>query len=127
MWLMVQSFSLRNVQLVVGEPMYPSGQEHTGLWLITWQWAVGAQGSWYAQGFIQSLFSHAVWSGHSSLFEQPSANVASVDGVTIKNQTTFSEPTHIYLWKFAKKFVLKSSKFQYYSGDKLFVKSTKIS
>ena len=75
--------SLRSVQLVEGDPMYPSGHEHTAWWFITWQFAVGAHGLLYAQGLIQSLFSHAVWSGHSSLFAQPAANVASVEGVTI--------------------------------------------
>ena len=73
---------LRKVQLVVGDPIYPSGHEQTGRWFMTWQFAVGAHGSLYAHGFMQSLFSHAVWSGHSLLFAQPADKVASVDGVT---------------------------------------------
>lgn len=66
--------------------MYPSGHEQTAWWFITWQFAVGAHGLLYAHGLIQSLFSHAVWSGHSSLFAQPAANVASVDGVTVRKK-----------------------------------------
>lgn len=69
---------LRSLQSVVGEPMYPSGQVHLGVWLITLQMAVGAHGLPTAHGFMHWLFWHADQSGHSSLCEQPTARAGSV-------------------------------------------------
>ena len=57
----------RGLQSVRGDPMYPSGHVHFGLWLITLQIALGAQGFPSAQGLIHFVFSHALKSGHSSL------------------------------------------------------------
>ena len=75
---------LRNSQLVSGEPMYPSGHVQTGSWFTTRQFALGAHGLSYAQGFMHNLFLHAAWSGHSWLLAQPAAKVGSVGGATIK-------------------------------------------
>ena len=77
--------NLRSLQSVVGEPMYPSGQVHLGVWFITLQFAVGAHGLPTAHGFIHWLFLHAAQSGHSSLSEQPTAKAGSVGFCTIKN------------------------------------------
>jgi hypothetical protein len=47
---------LRGVHLVWGEPIYPLGQVHTGLWLTTLQLALGAQGLSTAHGLMHFLF-----------------------------------------------------------------------
>ena len=47
-----QFCDLRSLQSVVGEPMYPSGQVHLGVWLMTLQMAEGAQGLSTAHGFM---------------------------------------------------------------------------
>ena len=47
---------LRGVHLVCGEPIYPFGQVHTGLWLTTLQLALGAQGLSTAHGLMHFLF-----------------------------------------------------------------------
>jgi len=52
-------FDLRSLQSVVGEPMYPSGQVHLGVWLMTLQMAVGAHGLPTAHGLMHCLFWHA--------------------------------------------------------------------
>ena len=57
---------LRGLQSVSGDPIYPSGHVHSGLWLITLQIALGAQGFLSAQGLIHFVFSHALNNGHSS-------------------------------------------------------------
>ena len=58
--------NLRGLQSVSGEPIYPSGQVHSGSWFITLQIALGAHGFRSAQGFIHFVFSHALKRGHSS-------------------------------------------------------------
>ena len=68
----------RNLQSVVGDPMYPSGHVHIGLWLATLQVAVAAHGSLITHGLMQDLFSHAEWSGQSLSLEQPAGGGASV-------------------------------------------------
>ncbi len=50
---------LRGLHSVVGEPMKPSGQVHTGSCPTTRQVARGAQGSLTAHGLMQSSLSHA--------------------------------------------------------------------
>ena len=50
----------RGLQLVVGEPMYPSGQVQMARWLTARQCADGAQGC-SAQGFMHRLIGCIAW------------------------------------------------------------------
>ena len=51
---------LRNRQLVVGVPMYPSGHVQMGLCPTTLQLALGAHGRPAAHGLMHWRFRHAV-------------------------------------------------------------------
>ena len=62
--------------------MYPSGQVHSGSWLITLQIAVGAQGFSSAHGLIHCRFRHAVYRGHSSFSRHPTDKMGSVGNPT---------------------------------------------
>ena len=69
--------NLRGLQSVCGEPINPSGHVHNGLWFITRQIALGAQGLSSAHGFIHCRFRQAVYSGQSSSCSQPTDSTGS--------------------------------------------------
>ena len=48
--------NLRGVHFVWGEPIYPFGQVHTGLWFTTLHSALGAQGLSTAHGLMHFRF-----------------------------------------------------------------------
>ena len=69
--------NLRGLQSVCGEPINPSGHVHNGLWFITLQIALGAQGLSSAHGLIHCRFRQAVYSGQSSSCSQPTDRTGS--------------------------------------------------
>ena len=68
----------RSSQLVVGSPMNPSGQVHSGRWLITRQLAYRPQGFSSAQGLIHLVSRQAVYKGQSSSEVQPATTLGDV-------------------------------------------------
>ena len=81
MWYQNGTSVLRRVHLVSGEPTKPSGQIQNTAWSTTLQVAC-ARHLAFAQGLMQSLFSHEEKVGHSLSLLQPAARAASVGGIS---------------------------------------------